>query len=51
MEGGGATILLGGAIATVLVVLIGPPLLFALHRQIRHRRGRWFHRSTRRSRH
>jgi hypothetical protein len=51
MEGEGTTVLLGTALGALLVVLIAPPILFALHRQIRHRRGRWFRRSTHRSRH
>jgi hypothetical protein len=51
MESDRQAILLGILVGTALVVLVVPPLLFALYRGMRHRRGRWFRRSTHRNHH
>jgi hypothetical protein len=51
MESNRQAILLGILIGAALLVLVAPPLLFALYQTIRHRRGRWFRRSTHRNHH
>jgi hypothetical protein len=51
MESDGRTVLLGMLVGGAVLVLLGPPFLLILYRKIRHRRGRWFRRSTRRSHH
>ena len=51
MESDGGIVLLSILIGGAVVVLLGPPLLLALYRGARHRRGRWLRRSVHRSRH
>jgi hypothetical protein len=51
MESDGRTVLLGILIGGAILVLLGPPFLMLAYHKIRHRRGRWFRRSARRSHH
>jgi hypothetical protein len=51
MESNNGTVLLAVLVGSATLVLLGPPILLALYRRIRHRRGRWFRRSAHRSHH
>jgi len=50
MESDTGTFVLGILMGVAALVLLGPPLVILIYRQFRHRRGRWFRRSVRRSR-